>query len=77
MAAALLALGAAAAGAAAEPAHGVAMHGAPALPEGFAHLPYADPAAPKGGRLVLGELGGFDSLNPYILKGRAVWAVRT
>ncbi|MBV8242787.1 MAG: hypothetical protein JOY75_18555, partial [Hyphomicrobiales bacterium] len=36
----------------AEPRHAIAMHGAPALPEGFTRLPYADPAAPKGGRLV-------------------------
>ncbi|MGM0583361.1 MAG: extracellular solute-binding protein [Pseudomonadota bacterium] len=52
------------------------MHGTPALPEDFAHLPYADPDAPQGGRLTLGELGGYDSLNPYILKGRAPWSVR-
>ena len=52
------------------------MHGEPALEADFAHLPYANPLAPKGGRIVLGEQGGFDSLNPYILKGRSVWAVR-
>lgn len=52
------------------------MYGVPALAADFDHLPYADPAAPKGGRIVLGEIGGFDSLNPYILKGRSVWAVR-
>ncbi len=61
----------------AEAAHGLAMHGAPELPEDFAHLPYADPEAPQGGRIVLGEMGGFDSLTPYILKGRSVWAVRS
>jgi peptide/nickel transport system substrate-binding protein len=60
----------------AEPAHGIAMHGAPALEPGFAHLPYADPAAVKGGRVVFGESGGFDSLNPYLLKGRAPWGVK-
>jgi peptide/nickel transport system substrate-binding protein len=60
----------------AEPAHGIAMHGAPALPPGFTHLPYANPDAPKGGRVVFGETGGFDSLNPYLLKGRAPWGVR-
>ncbi|WP_245496676.1 extracellular solute-binding protein [Lichenibacterium ramalinae] len=53
-------------GARAAPA--IAMHGAPALPEGFAHFPYADPAAPKGGRLRLCLLGTFDSLNPFNLK---------
>ncbi len=51
-----------------EPAHGIAMHGAPALPQGFAHLPYANPDAPKGGRLVIGAQGAFDSLNPFNLK---------
>ncbi|MEZ5685417.1 MAG: extracellular solute-binding protein [Paracoccaceae bacterium] len=47
------------------------MYGAPALPPGFTHLPYANPEAPKGGRIRLGESGSFDSLNPWILKGRA------
>jgi peptide/nickel transport system substrate-binding protein len=61
----LVALGGAT-GARAAPA--IAMHGAPALPEGFAHFPYADPAAPKGGRLRLCLLGTFDSLNPFNLK---------
>lgn len=54
----------------AAPQAGIAMYGAPALAPG-APLPYADPAAPKGGRIVFGEVGGFDSLNPFILKGRA------
>ncbi len=52
------------------------MHGAPALPPGFTHLPYANPDAPQGGTVVYGETGGFDSLNPYLLKGRAPWGVR-
>ena len=29
-------------------ASAIAMHGVPALPEGFAHFPYADPDAPQG-----------------------------
>ncbi len=61
----------------AEPRHGIAMHGEPALPPGYAALPYANPDAPQGGRIVFGETGGFDSLNPYIVKGRAAWGVRT
>lgn len=52
------------------------MHGAPALPEGFSHFPYADPAAPKGGRIVLGATGSFDSLNPLIIFGQAAGGVR-
>lgn len=47
------------------------MHGEPALAAGFDHLPYANPAAPKGGRLVLGLQGSFDSLNPLIVLGVA------
>ena len=46
----------------------IAMHGDPALPPGFANLPYANPAAPRGGRLNLAFLGAFDSLNPYNVK---------
>src|SRR6478672_4782156 len=55
--------------AAAEPVHGIAMHGNPKYPPGFSHFRYVNPAAPKGGRLVLGTLGIFDSLNPFIIKG--------
>jgi peptide/nickel transport system substrate-binding protein len=53
----------------AQPAHGIAMYGDPALPPDFVSLPYANPDAPKGGRIVFGESGSFDSLNPFILKG--------
>ncbi|NNU80726.1 ABC transporter substrate-binding protein [Halovulum dunhuangense] len=53
------------------------MYGDPALPPDFVSLPHANPDAPKGGRIVFGERGGFDSLNPYILKGRAPWGVQT
>jgi peptide/nickel transport system substrate-binding protein len=49
--------------------HGIAMHGEPALPKGFKNLPYTNPEAPKGGQLVQGVLGTFDSLNPLIVKG--------
>ena len=50
--------------------HGIAMHGTPALPPDFDHLPYADPAARHGGKLAIGFQGTFDSLNPFnILAG--------
>ncbi len=52
----------------AEPSHGIAVHGAPALPPDFDHFPYADPAAKKGGRLRVGLAGTFDSLNSFNLK---------
>ncbi len=59
--------------ASAEPVHGISMYGAPALPENFAHLPYANPDAPVGGAITLGNTGGFDSLNPFVRKGTAPW----
>lgn len=39
-------------------------------------MPYVNPDAPKGGRIVIGERGGFDSLNPFVLKGSAPWQLR-
>ncbi len=56
--------------------HGLAMHGQPELSSNFTHLPYANPDAPKGGEIVFGEVGGFDNLNPFILKGSYPWEVR-
>src|SRR5262249_22962776 len=52
-----------------EAASAIAMHGVPALPADFTAVPYANPDAPKGGRLVEGVLGTFDSLNPLIVQG--------
>jgi peptide/nickel transport system substrate-binding protein len=56
--------------------YAIAMHGAPALPADFTHMPYANPDAPKGGRLVWGAIGTFDSLNPFIVRGLAVQQIR-
>ena len=52
------------------------MHGQPAMPEGFTNLPYANPNAPKGGRVTLGTIGSFDSLNPFIVKGSPAAGIR-
>jgi len=57
------------------PSHGIAMYGEPALPPDFVSLPYANPDAPAGGRFVFAEIGSFDSLNPFILRGSAPWGV--
>jgi peptide/nickel transport system substrate-binding protein len=62
--------------AAAADQHAIAMHGTPALPAGFTHMPYVNPDAPKGGRLVWGIQGTFDSLNPLIVRGLAIQQVR-
>ncbi len=60
----------------ADESYAIAMHGAPVLPADFTHMPYANPDAPKGGRLVQGVLGTFDSLNPLIVRGLAVQQIR-
>lgn len=60
----------------AEESYAIAMHGQPALAAGFTHMPYANPDAPKGGRLTWGMPGTFDSLNPLIVKGLAVQQIR-
>ena len=52
------------------------MHGEPAQPQGFTHFPYANPNAPKGGRLILAKRGSFDSLNPLIVKGVSAEGIR-
>ncbi len=61
----------------AAPKHGIAMHGEPALPPDFKHLPYANPDAPQGGTLKQAVTGTFDSLSPFIVKGTSATGVRT
>ena len=53
----------------AAPMHGIAIIGDPALPADFSHLPYANPDAPKGGKITYGVGGTFDSLNSFIVQG--------
>lgn len=60
----------------AESSHAIAMYGEPALAPDFTSLPYANPDAPKGGRLVVGNTGGFDTLNPFAQKGTPPWQLR-
>src|SRR5690606_25731306 len=40
-------------------------------PAGFPHLSYVNPEAPKGGEISIWTFGGFDSMNPYTIRGRA------
>lgn len=67
-AATLACLAAAIAAAHAEPSHGIAMHGEPALGPDFTHFSYANPDAPKGGTVNYCVIGSFDNLNPFIIK---------
>ncbi len=62
----------------AEPVHGIAMHGEPALSAGYQSFPYANAQVKKGGKINYGVVGTFDSLNPFVLKGmrttaRGIW----
>ncbi len=62
----------------AEPVHGIAMHGEPALSAGYQNFPYANAQVKKGGKINYGVVGTFDSLNPFVLKGmrttaRGIW----
>lgn len=43
----------------------------PLYTEGFNHFPWVNPDAPKGCRLTESVRGSFDSLNPWIVKGRS------
>lgn len=64
-----LAIALAAGSANAEPMHGIAMYGDPALPPDFVSLPQANPDAPKGGSITLSVNGSYDTLNPFITAG--------
>jgi microcin C transport system substrate-binding protein len=57
---------------AAEPrrAHAIAMHGEPKYGPDYAHFDYANPNAPRGGSIVLGAFGSYDTFHPFVLKGR-------
>jgi microcin C transport system substrate-binding protein len=48
----------------------MAEFGEPLYGPDMPHWPYANPDAPKGGSVVLGAFGSFDSLNTYILRGQ-------
>lgn len=54
-------------------AQGFSQYGSPKYPADFTHFSYANPNAPKGGKLTVSNTGAnssFDKLNPFTLKGR-------
>lgn len=59
----------------AEKTHGFSSFNTLKYPASFTHFDYTNPNAPKGGQLILGTLGTFDSLNPFIVKGTAVGGI--
>jgi microcin C transport system substrate-binding protein len=52
-------------------AHGISIDGKLKYPPDFKQFEYASDKAQKGGALVLHDLGSFDKMNPYTLKGSA------
>jgi microcin C transport system substrate-binding protein len=57
------------------PVHALSMYGDLKYGPRFTHFEYVNPDAPKGGKVTLGALGTFDTLNPFILKGVPAAAV--
>jgi len=54
------------------------MHGELKYPEGFSHFDYVNPEAPKGGSLKLSVVSnGFDTFNPFVIRGVAAAGVST
>ena len=51
--------------------HGLSLFGTPDMPAGFAHFPYVNPNAPKGGSVKIAAIGAFDNLNQFTIKGSA------
>jgi microcin C transport system substrate-binding protein len=49
----------------------IAMYGAPKYTPDFQHFQYADADALKGGEVRFAAIGGFDTFNPFVIKGQA------
>jgi microcin C transport system substrate-binding protein len=50
--------------------HGHTLFGQLKYPAGFTHFDHVNPQAPKGGRFNSAASGGFDSFNPFVVRGR-------
>ena len=58
-------------------AHGVSIDGKLKYPPDFERFDYVSMAAKKGGTLTLHDLGSFDKMNPFTLKGNAPLGIDT
>ncbi|SHO50138.1 extracellular solute-binding protein [Desulfopila aestuarii] len=58
-------------------AHGLSMNGALKYPADFQQFSYSSPLAKVGGKLVLHDIGGFDKMNPFTLKGQEPYGLET
>src|SRR6185503_17340338 len=69
--AACLALAAAPATAATTISHGRSIYGDLKYPADYTQLDYVNVDAPRGGELVMNSIGGFDTLNPFVVRGES------
>lgn len=60
----------------AEMQHGIAMHGDMKYGKDFRNFGIVNPDAPQGGEFRMGIVGTFDSVNPFITKGKTAAGVR-
>ena len=58
-------------------AHGVSIDGKLKYQKGFSRFAYTASEAVNGGSLILHDLGGFDKMNPFTLKGSAPFGLDT
>ena len=58
-------------------AHGVSLDGELKYPKNFSHFDYTSTEAVKGGTLVLHDIGSYDKMNPFTLKGEAPLALES
>jgi microcin C transport system substrate-binding protein len=49
--------------------HAISLNGDIKYPADFTHFEYVNPDAPKGGEIVLGAIGNYDSFNGFIAEG--------
>ena len=54
----------------------ISMHGEPSLSPGSDSYQHADINSIQGGTLKLASLGTYDSMNPFIVKGRSAYGIR-
>lgn len=58
-------------------AHGISLNGAVKYRPDFKQFDYTSVDAVKGGKLVLHEIGSFDKMNPFTLKGEAPYGLES
>jgi microcin C transport system substrate-binding protein len=55
--------------------HGVSLDGTLKYKKDFSQFAYTSPSAVQGGRLVLHDIGSFDKMNPFTLKGSSPYGL--